>query len=45
MNSSEIGNVATIDEMMKELEVLERLNAMIANRYKQLSYLRALKSM
>jgi hypothetical protein len=41
----EIGEVATIDYLEKELSIIERLDAMIGRCYKSLLYVRGIKSM
>ena len=41
----ELGEVATLGHLEKRLAILDRLNAMIARLYKELAYVRAIKSM
>jgi hypothetical protein len=41
----EIGEIATIDRLMKEIDVLERLDAMIDRCLKRLLFVRGLKSL
>ena len=41
----ELGDVATLGHLEKRLAILDRLNAMIARLYKELAYVRAIKSM
>jgi hypothetical protein len=41
----ELGDVATLDYLEKQLAIRDRLDAMIARLYKKLAYVRAIKSM
>jgi hypothetical protein len=41
----ELGDVATLDYLEKQVAIRDRLDAMIARLYKKLAYVRAIKSM
>jgi hypothetical protein len=42
---AKIGNIATVDQLMRDLAVVERLDAMIDKCLKRLLFLRGLKSL
>jgi hypothetical protein len=42
---AELGDVATLEYLEKQLAIRDRLDAMIARTYKKLAYVRAIKSM
>jgi hypothetical protein len=41
----DLGDVATLEYLEKQLAIRDRLDAMIARLYKKLAYVRAIKSM